>query len=88
MQKMPVMQNIVKNEMQTFQQRLQRCQMNCNEEIQDRVPVGDMSKLSESAKGELQQQVMDCANVALFNFEKKVPALYGRIESQVKSLHN
>ena len=88
MQKMPVMQNIVKNEMQTFQQRLQRCQMNCNEEIQDRVPVGDMSKLSDSAKEELQQQMMDCANSCFVQFRKKVPALYGRIESQVKSLHN
>ena len=59
-----------------------------DEEIQDRVPVGDMSKLSDSAKEELQQQMMDCANSCFVQFRKKVPALYGRIESQVKSLHN
>ena len=45
--------------------------MNCNEEIQDRVPVGDMSKLSDSAKEELQQQVMDCANSCFVQFRKK-----------------
>tara|TARA_B100001250_G_C19422272_1_gene623717 strand:- start:12 stop:467 length:456 start_codon:yes stop_codon:yes gene_type:complete len=81
--KMPMMQQIVQQEMQTFQQRLQRCQMNCNEEAQDKVSMADMSMLSDSARDQLQNQVMQCNNKCFSQFREKVPALYSRIESQV-----
>ena len=87
MKKMPVMQNIVQQEMQTFQQRLQRCQMNCNEEVQDKVSMADMSRLSESAKDELEQQLRSCANRCFVNFRGKIPSLYSRIEHQVRQLN-
>ena len=77
------MQQIVQQEMQTFQQRLQRCQMNCNEEAQDKVSMADMSMLSDSARDQLQNQVMQCNNKCFSQFREKVPALYSRIESQV-----
>ena len=77
------MQQIVQQEMQTFQQRLQRCQMNCNEEAQDKVSMADMSMLSDSARDQLQNQVMQCNNKCFLQFREKVPALYSRIESQV-----
>ena len=81
--KMPMMQQIVQQEMQTFQQRLQRCQMNCNEEALDKVSMADMSMLSDSARDQLQNQVMQCNNKCFSQFREKVPALYSRIESQV-----
>ena len=56
--------------------------MNCNEEIQDRVPVGDMSKLSDSAKEELQQQMMDCANSCFVQFRKKFQLCMAELESR------
>ena len=74
---------IVQQEMQTFQQRLQRCQMNCNEEAQDKVSMADMTMLSDSARDQLQNQVMQCNNKCFSQFREKVPALYSRIESQV-----
>ncbi len=77
------MQQIVQQEMQTFQQRLQRCQMNCNEEAQDKVSMADMSMLSDSARDQLQNHVMQCNNKCFSQFREKVPALYSRIESQV-----
>ena len=77
------MQQIVQQEMQTFQQRLQRCQMNCNEEAQDKVSMADMTMLSDSARDQLQNQVMQCNNKCFSQFREKVPALYSRIESQV-----
>ena len=68
--KMPMMQQIVQQEMQTFQQRLQRCQMNCNEEAQDKVSMADMSMLSDSARDQLQNQVMQCNNKCFSQFRE------------------
>ena len=57
--------------------------MNCNEEAQDKVSMADMSMLSDSARDQLQNQVMQCNNKCFSQFREKVPALYSRIESQV-----
>ena len=76
-------QQIVQSEVKTFQDRLRRCQMNCNEEAQDKVSMADMTMLSDSARDQLQNQVMQCNNKCFSQFREKVPALYSRIESQV-----
>ena len=86
MRKMPVMQKIVQQEMQAFQERLQRCQMSCNDEARDRVSMADINKLSDSARDQLQQDVMKCANKCFVQYREKIPALYGRIEHQADRL--
>ena len=62
---------LVQHEVQIFQERLQRCQMNCNEEAQDRVPHSDRAKLSSSARSELQGEFAVCNEKCFLLFREK-----------------
>lgn len=75
-------QQIVQSEVKTFQDRLRRCQMNCNEEMRDRVPSHDLSQLSDNARQELEKQMLSCSSECFRDFRQKIPSLHSRIKSQ------
>ena len=61
-------------ELNTFQQRLQRCAMGCRDSVQDRVPAsgGELSPTQVSA---LQAEVELCANRCVDDHLKLLPKM-------------
>ena len=71
-------------ELNTFQQRLQRCAMGCRDSVQDRVPTGG-GELSPAQVTALQSEVEKCANSCVDDHLKLLPKMRQRVEAVVQS---
>jgi hypothetical protein len=76
---MKSVQQMIQNEMNQFQERLQRCSMGCQDEVNDKFSLTSDSSQNEIAKAE--QHILKCSGVCI---DKHI-ALLGPLEKNIVS---
>ncbi|KAF0696838.1 Aste57867_12439 [Aphanomyces stellatus] len=83
-QPMAQVQNYLNQELQSFQNRLQRCAMDCQDRAQDSLGT---SQPSESQIAAAQKGMESCVSQCVGSHIKLLPTLKKRIEDAVASIH-
>jgi hypothetical protein len=74
-------QNYLQNEIEMFQNRLQRCAMSCQDKIRDTLPAKPTDKDMTSGRANLEKCVIECAQ----SHVELVPGLTKKILDNLKS---
>ena len=80
---MKVVQQIVQNEMNQFQNRVQRCAMDCSDAIQDEYP--NLSSTSPSV-AKAQQKLNSCMNTCADKHIALLKGISAKIESDIDKI--
>jgi len=83
--KTAAVENMLSQELEGFQARIQRCAMSCSDKAQDQVP-GDPSKHAPDLMARLQKEAEACANKCVDEHVKSLSKINDRVVAQIKRM--
>ncbi|GLE00903.1 hypothetical protein PINS_up019375 [Pythium insidiosum] len=81
---MQQVQNYMQNELQSFQNRLQRCAMECQDRARDSMPSS--GNPSDAQMAAIEKDMQSCFNHCVDSHLKLLPTLQKRVEDAVKQV--
>mmetsp|Transcript_22781 Transcript_22781/g.44760 ORF Transcript_22781/g.44760 Transcript_22781/m.44760 type:complete len:141 (-) Transcript_22781:174-596(-) len=78
-------ENLISQELEVFQQRLQRCAMGCNDRAQDQIPA-DPEKQTPELIQRLQKEAEACANKCIDDNLSSLSRISERVTQAVKRM--
>lgn len=78
-------ESVLSQELKGFQERLQRCAMQCRDRVQDRVPA-DGRQMAPHEMAVLQAEVETCSNKCVDEQIALLPRLKKRVESGISAM--
>jgi hypothetical protein len=77
-------EQVVTEELKKFQGRLQRCAMNCQDKLRDKIPIN--ATLSASQEAALKSEGMACVNSCVDDHLKVLPTVNQRVRDVIDQM--
>ncbi|CCI45810.1 unnamed protein product [Albugo candida] len=78
---MQQLQNVIQQELQSFQNRLQRCAMDCQDRARDSIPINE--KVDHMTQSRMQKEMEACVGQCVDKQIQCIPTLQKRLEQNI-----